>query len=917
MHGMKCSPIIPLVSGVQFISATHLLPLRYLVTCSVFASFLWTSVQGQGDGFVSIDCGALAAQNSTNISWVPDSPYVTTGENANISNASIPYNTLRFFSGNLPKNCYVFNSTANMSYLVRAGFLYGNYDNSNTLPSFELIFDATHWTAVEITGTYDVISHEMIVAASGGSFSVCVARTNVSTSVPFISSLEIRQLSDQNMYLPVHQNFLLRTDWRINFGKNDNTSIRYPDDEYDRIWESDLKAIANISQYNVTFTNKKVTSIHSVDKPPSTVMQTARTVNTTQNMTLKLMATFGPGQYYLALYFAEILSNTSEQRIMDIYIGEHLVKGGFNLSSGFGPFYSIEFYNTNESVSGQSYNLQLKTNKGSTLGPILNAAESYFFQKADLQTDDHDVTALADIQKVFNLGFWAGDPCLPVSYKWSWLNCSNTTPPRVTALFLSNMSLTSRIPDSIANLTQLTLLDLQDNELQGTIPPNFVDLPYLAELNLQNNNLSGEVPAGFRSNVLSVSGNPLLCKPWGDVVCALTPAPLPSSSNPKDLKIGLISAGTILFVMCVLGFAVCRYKQRQRPKFHMANSAHWPPVPPLTELSRSADPVISVWNEGKNDGHNYSFAEVRSITNNFEKKVGGVFYGMLPDGQEIVVKLLQTKFWQSPSEFFSKARRLSSVHHKNLLRLYGFCAENNQQMLVNEYMVQGCLHDHLYDAGLDFLDWRTRLNVLQQVAQGLEHLHCACSPSIVHGNVKSTNVLLTDTMLAKVSDFGLHELLPDGAGVMVDATSGYLDPEYFTVNNLTEKSDVYSFGVLLLEVVSGRVPFDTSLPKEQWSIVDWVQKTLQEGNYEMVADPFLNGSYNINALSKVVQVALQTVVANLNERPTMSEIVMELKEANKLELGHHVAFVELASDDTCNSDDSSLPLTKDLFTDDN
>lgn len=342
----------------------------------------------------------------------------------------------------------------------------------------------------------------------------------------------------------------------------------------------------------------------------------------------------------------------------------------------------------------------------------------------------------------------------------------------------------------------------------------------------------------------------------------------------------------------------------------MTNSAHWPPVPPFTEMSRSADPIINSWNEDNDDMHNFSPSEMETITNKFEKKLGGgsfgiLYHGMLPDGQEVAVRKLQSKFQQAPPIFLNKVSFLIGVHHRNLLRLSGFCSEYKQQMLIYEFMPKGSLYDHLH--GHESLDWRTRLNILQQVAQGLAYLHFACSPSIIHGNVKSTNVLLSDTMLAKLSDFGLYELSPD-AGFVVDATSGYFDPEYFKVKNLTGKSDVYSFGVLILEVVSGRVPFDTSLSKEQWSIVDWAQNTAQDGSCELIADSCLHGNYNANALAKVVQIALQTLATNQEERPTMMEVVIELKEANKIELGHHVAFAESATVDSWKSDELFLPL---------
>lgn len=873
-------------------------------------------VNGQ-DGFISIDCGTSEANLSGNISWLPDSNYIVLGSASNVKNATLPYDTLRYFPNKaINKSCYVFKTTANSPYLVRAGFLYGNYDNLsvNGLPSFDLLFDSNLWTNVSFNDVNEIVSHEMIVLAMGENTSVCVARSNTDYD-PFISSLEIRPLSTNvNMYSPVHQNFLMKTNSRINFGQNNTKSVRYPDDEYDRIWDSDLEVVDGISLYIPISTNNNVTIPFSSDSPPSKVMQTARSVNNkTENMTFNFVARFGPGKYYLAFYFAEIVKNES-QRIMDIYIDKELIHDNLNWSSPVGLFSTIEIYNANYTVTGESYELLLMPSKNSSSGPIINAAESYFLQRGDQGTLDQDVQALENIKTAFNLSLWTGDPCLPNASKWSWLDCnSSASPARVIALDLSSRGLRSEIPSGIGNLTALTSVDLHNNSLFGNIPSFLERLNNLTFLDLSNNNLSGEYPSGFSNHTtVRITGNPLLCF---NTSCGVTPAPAPAplqSSSAKDtgLIVGLVLAGFLVLVMAVSGLTLYRHKSRKKQKLFMTNSAHWPPVPPFTEISRAGDSVVSAWKEGSNDAPIYSFSDMQIITNNFEKKLtagsfGSLFYGTLSGGQEVVVKLLQSNIQQSPNDFLKKVSHLSYVNHRNLLRPTGFCAESHRFMFVYEHVQKGSLYDHLYNADNQCLDWRTRLNILQQVAQGLEYLHCVCTPSIVHGNLKSTNVLMSgDGMLAKVSDFGIYELSPN-----VDATSGYLDPEYFAINKLTKKSDVYSFGVLILEVMCGRVPFDTSLPKEAWNIVDWVRNALHEENYELIADPGLHGSYNMIALSKVAQLALQATKININERPTIGEIAMELKEANKIELGHHVAFAELATSDFPNSSDFPLPST--------
>lgn len=181
-----------------------------------------------GAGFISIDCGASQESRSGNISWTIDSSYTLLGTTANTQVGAVaPYDTLRYFPDKkFNKSCYVFNTTVSMSYLIRAGFLYGNYDNKHTLPRFVLLFGADMWTDVIFTDTNQSVTHEMIALATSNTTSVCVGRTN--NDDPFISSLEVRPLStNPNMYSPVHENFLMKSNSRQNFGQTNNDTVRY------------------------------------------------------------------------------------------------------------------------------------------------------------------------------------------------------------------------------------------------------------------------------------------------------------------------------------------------------------------------------------------------------------------------------------------------------------------------------------------------------------------------------------------------------------------------------------------------------------------------------------------------------------------------------------------------------------------
>eukprot|EP00250_Pteridium_aquilinum_P021817 c25234_g1_i3 orf=358-2304(-) len=631
-------------------------------------------------------------------------------------------------------------------------------------------------------------------------------------------------------------------------------------------------------------------------------MQTARSPNGTSNMSFRFTAKFGSGQYYLAFYFAE-LNNSTSQRIMDMYVDDHLRNQALDLTPAYN---TLELFHNHTVING-SYLLSLVPNKNSTRAPIINAAESYFLLSMSQSTFYQDVQALETIKKDFNLSTWTGDPCLPSVYKWHWLDCDNTSgQARVIALNLSSMGLRTEIPVAVASLSALTSVDLHNNSLFGSIPAVLSNLSNLTLLDLSNNNFSGDFPNELANiKQLSVTGNQYLCfKGSCDVI---VPAPTPSKTS-RGLLVGLLVPAIFVLVVTVMGCLLYKCKSRRKKSVFVTRSAHWPPVPPFTEISKAVDPGVGVCKGGSNDTLIFSFADIQSITNNFENKIttaggfGTLFYGTLSDGQDVVVKLLQSNMKQTQKEFLDKVAPLSRVNHKNLLRPVGFCDESQHRMFVYEHVQKGSLYDYLHtNTDRRLLDWKARLSILQQVAQGLEHLHNVCTPNIIHGNLKSTNVLLSgDGLLAKISDFGIYGLSPT-----VDATSGYLDPEYFALHKLTEKSDVYSFGVLILEVVCGRHPFDTSLAKDAWNIVDWVYKLYYEGGHEVIADERLGGKYNTSTLSTLVQLALQATEGNTNKRPTMAELVVELKEVNKIEVGHHVAFVEQSTLDLSSSSDAS------------
>ncbi|VAH63840.1 unnamed protein product [Triticum turgidum subsp. durum] len=203
-------------------------------------------------------------------------------------------------------------------------------------------------------------------------------------------------------------------------------------------------------------------------------------------------------------------------------------------------------------------------------------------------------------------------------------------------------------------------------------------------------------------------------------------------------------------------------------------------------------------------------------------------------------------------------------------------------------MSEGTLQEKLREKSPNSvpLTWRQRLRISLDSAQGLEYLHKACTPPLIHRDVKAANILLNGSNLeAKIADFGLSKAfnndLQSHVSTRVVGTPGYLDPEYYTSFQLSEKSDVYSFGIVLLEVVTGQPPI---LP-ESVHIVQWARQRLAKGDIESVVDDNMQGRYDLNSVWKVADLALRCTEQAASQRPAMADVVVQLKESLELEEG--------------------------------
>ncbi|KAK4487885.1 hypothetical protein RD792_003623 [Penstemon davidsonii] len=284
----------------------------------------------------------------------------------------------------------------------------------------------------------------------------------------------------------------------------------------------------------------------------------------------------------------------------------------------------------------------------------------------------------------------------------------------------------------------------------------------------------------------------------------------------------------------------------------------------------------------------FSFDELKKCTNNFSEKnqigsggYGKVYRGKLPNGQVVAIKRSQQGSMQGGNEFKTEIELLSRVHHKNLVGLVGFCFEQGEQMLVYEFMASGTLRESLSGRSGIHLDWKKRIRTALGSARGLAYLHELAHPPIIHRDVKTTNILLDENLTAKVADFGLSKLVSDGSkghvSTQVKGTLGYLDPEYYMTQQLTEKSDVYSFGVVMLELITAKQPIEKGkyIVREVRIAIDKNDET--HYGLKEIMDPALKNNTNLIGFQRFLTLAMQCVEESASERPTMSEIVKNLE----------------------------------------
>nr|CAB3499769.1 unnamed protein product [Digitaria exilis] len=433
--------------------------------------------------------------------------------------------------------------------------------------------------------------------------------------------------------------------------------------------------------------------------------------------------------------------------------------------------------------------------------------------------------------------------------------------PSLTTVDLSSNSLTGNLPQSFTSLTSLKTLYLQNNQLTGSINV-LANLP-LDDLNVANNRFTGWIPNELKKiNSLQTDGNSWSTGPAPPPPPFTAPPHSPSnrkkspgqhsngsnsssSSGSSGIGAGAI-AGIIISVLvvgAVVAFFLIKRKQRngaipehyeQRQPFNSFPSNEVKEVKPVQETTT---------------------VEVLAV-----KKLNST---VLPS--------------QSSDDFYELVSNISKLHHPNLSELVGYCMEHGQHLLVYDFHRNGSLHDmlHLSDEYNKPLSWNSRVKIALGSARALEYLHEICSPSIIHKNFKSSNILLDTELNPHISDAGVSSFVPDAEFQASDQGSGYGAPEVDMTGQYTLKSDVYSFGVVMLELLTGRKPFDRS--RSEQSLVRWATPQLHDIDaLDRMVDPALKGLYPAKSLSRFADVVALCVQPEPEFRPPMSEVVQAL-----------------------------------------
>ncbi|XP_021819914.1 protein STRUBBELIG-RECEPTOR FAMILY 5-like isoform X2 [Prunus avium] len=498
---------------------------------------------------------------------------------------------------------------------------------------------------------------------------------------------------------------------------------------------------------------------------------------------------------------------------------------------------------------------------------------------------------------------------------------------KLKELDLSHNSMTGNLPQSFGKLSSLKKLNLQNNQFTGQI--TLLVYTPVEDLNIENNRFSGWIPNELKGINIKSGGNS-----WSSGPSPPSPpgarrnrgggSSSQSGGGKSSVATGLTIAGIALAILLVLAIIIALFSRRRRSSTsHLLDDdrlsqrksfgASYSSKELSRELNssfRNKDPgavSIDIKPVSKSPSigfksisgrlqsfarrstsvkaTNYALADLQVATANFaptrllgQGTIGRVYRAKYDDGKVLAVKKIDSSLFQgsAPQEFSDIVVNISKIRNANIAELVGYCSEHGHNMLIYEYFRNGSLHEflHMSDDYSNPLTWNTRVRIALGTARAVEYLHEGCSPSTVHKNIKSSNIFLDIELNPRLCDYGLatfHQRTSQNLGM------GYNAPECTKPSAYTAKSDVYSFGVVMLELLTGRMPVDSSKPPVEQCLVRWATPQLHDLDaLSQMVDPALRGLYPPKSVSRFADIIALCVQREPEFRPPMSEVVQQL-----------------------------------------
>lgn len=387
-----------------------------------------------------------------------------------------------------------------------------------------------------------------------------------------------------------------------------------------------------------------------------------------------------------------------------------------------------------------------------------------------------------------------------------------------------------------------------------------------------------------------------------------------NNNSSQGLSIGLVVSGGSILVLLALGAPLVtrnikqRKAEKRKDKFFKQN--HGLLFQQL--ISQRAD---------MGERMIVTLAELEKATNSFDRtrEVGGGGHGIVYKGildlQVVAIKKSKIVVQREIDDFINEVAILSQINHRNIVKLIGCCLEAEVPLLVYEFISNGTLEHHLHVQGPVSLSWDDRLRIALEICTAIAYLHSAASRPVYHRDIKSANILLDESLTAKVSDFGASKFIPinqTGVTTAVQGTIGYLDPMYYYTGRLTDKSDVFSFGVLLVELLTRKKPLAYNSVDGD-SLVLHFASVVTEGVLADLLDPQVMEEED-GEVQEVAALAAKCVRLNAEDRPAMREVEMTLenlrikrKQAERDAMSRRYADDQYSSDDMSSERDTEEP----------